>query len=196
MSAGAMDHVDLIVAQWQRERPDLDVSPQAVIGRLHRLGELLARELDVVFAAHGLGPGEFDVLAALRRAGRPFELLVGQLADHTMVASGAATKRIDRLERAGLVTRRPGSDRRQRVVALTAEGLRVADAALEDHMRNEHRLLAGLSTPERAQLADLLRAFLLAMGDAAPGDVAPGDVAPGERRTARSTGPKAPGTAG
>ncbi|MFE7593393.1 MarR family winged helix-turn-helix transcriptional regulator [Kitasatospora sp. NPDC057512] len=151
------DHVARVQAEWRRERPDLDVSPQAVIGRLHRLADRLSAELALVYQRYGLGEGEFDVLAALRRAGAPYERAPGELAAHTMVTTGAMTKRIDRLERAGLVTRRPAADdRRGRVVALTDAGRRLIDEAFTAHMRNEHRLLAHLSPEEAGALQGLL----------------------------------------
>ena len=89
------------MAQWHRERPDLDVSPQGVIGRLHRLAARLTEELVAVYAEFGLGEGEFDVLATLRRSGAPYELTPGELAAGTMVTSGAVTKRVDRLVERG-----------------------------------------------------------------------------------------------
>lgn len=151
------DHVAAIQAEWRRERPDLDVSPQAVIGRLHRLAARLTAELRVVYDRFGLGEGEFDVLAALRRAGAPFERAPGELAAHTMVTTGAMTKRIDRLERAGLVTRRrTEEDGRGRMVALTEAGRRLIDEAFAAHMRNEHRLLGLLAGEEREALERLL----------------------------------------
>ncbi|SOB78847.1 MarR family winged helix-turn-helix transcriptional regulator [Streptomyces sp. 1331.2] len=154
------DHVEQIQAAWRRERPDLDVSPLAVIGRLHRLAARLTAELTLVYQRYGLGEGEFDVLAALRRAGAPYERAPGELAAHTMVTTGAMTKRIDRLERAGLVARRPAEDdRRGRVVALTDAGLRLIDEAFTAHLRNEHRLLGHLSPEEAAALQHLLTAW-------------------------------------
>ncbi|MYT26513.1 hypothetical protein GTW69_40685, partial [Streptomyces sp. SID7760] len=93
--AAPADHVARIQAEWARERPDLDVSPQGVIGRLHRLGLLLTDRLCLVYRRYGLSEGEFDVLAALRRAGAPYERAPGELAVHTMVTTGAMTKRID-----------------------------------------------------------------------------------------------------
>ena len=156
-----LDHVARIQAEWRAERPDLDVSPQGVIGRLHRLAAYLTAELVTVYRRHGLEEGEFDVLAALRRAGEPFERAPGELARHTMVTTGAMTKRIDRLERAGLVTRRrSGTDGRGRVVALTEAGRRLIDDAFTDHMRNEHRLLATLPAAQAAQLEAILTAWL------------------------------------
>lgn len=146
--------------QWRRERPDLDVSPQGVIGRLHRLAARLSEELVAVYAEFGLGEGEFDVLATLRRAGAPYELTPSELAASTMVTSGAVTKRVDRLAERGLVTRRVGEhDARGRVVALTPEGVALIDRAFEAHMANEHRLLAGLGELERTRLAALLEAW-------------------------------------
>ncbi|MEU8625167.1 MarR family transcriptional regulator [Streptomyces sp. NPDC048669] len=156
-----LDHVARIQAEWHRERPDLDVSPQGVIGRLHRLGGLLTEELCVVYRRFGLSEGEFDVLAALRRAGAPFERAPGELATHTMVTTGAVTKRIDRLERAGLVTRRRAAgDGRGRVVALTDAGRELIDQAFTEHMRNERRLLDTLTGDEAAALEPLLTSWL------------------------------------
>lgn len=155
------DRVARIQAQWQRERPDLDVSPQGVFGRLHRLAAHLTDELVVVYRKHGLSEGEFDVLAALRRAGEPFELAPGELAEHTMVTTGAMTKRIDRLVQGRLVSRRSAADDgRRRVVALTAKGRKTIDAAFTDHLANEHRLLEGFSSTDRRQLEALLARWL------------------------------------
>ena len=153
-----MDNVDLIVAQWKVERPDIDATPMEVIGRISRLAADLDPLLAPVFTSRGLGDGEFDVLATLRRSGEPFELSPGELGASMMVTSGAVTKRIDRLERSGLVTRRVSEvDARARLIRLTAEGRRIVDEAVVEHVANEKRLLAGLSAVERETLADLLR---------------------------------------
>jgi DNA-binding MarR family transcriptional regulator len=163
------DHVARIQAEWARERPDLDVSPQGVIGRLHRLAGHLTEQLCVVYRRYGLGEGEFDVLAALRRAGAPFERAPGELAQFTMVTTGAMTKRIDRLERDGLVTRRRSAeDGRGRVVALTNAGRELIDRAFTEHMANERRLLADLTDDEAAQLEKLLTTWLARVEPAPP----------------------------
>lgn len=156
------DRVAEIQREWARERPDLDVSPQRVIGRLHRLAGYLTEELVVGYAEFGLGEGDFDVLATLRRAGRPYERTAGELAQTTMVTTGAVTKRVDRLERDGLVTRRLAeTDRRGRVIALTPKGKRLIDRAFTAHMANERRLLdAGLGAGQAAQLEALLVTWL------------------------------------
>lgn len=156
-----LDHVARIQAEWARERPDLDVSPQGVIGRLHRLANHLTEQLLVVYRRFGLGEGDFDVLATLRRAGPPFERAPGELAQFTMVTTGAMTKRIDRLERDGLVTRRRSTaDGRGRVVALTPAGRELIDTAFTEHMHNERRLLDELSTEDAALLEALLTTWL------------------------------------
>lgn len=158
---GPLDHVARIQAEWARERPDLDVGPQGVIGRLHRLAGHLTEQLCVVYRRYGLAEGEFDVLATLRRAGEPFERAPGELAQFTMVTTGAMTKRIDRLEHAGLVTRRRSTtDGRGRVVALTPAGRDLTDRAFTDHMANEHRLLAELTREQATQLESLLTDWL------------------------------------
>jgi DNA-binding MarR family transcriptional regulator len=162
--AHSQDAVDRILAQWARERPDLDTGPMSVIGRLHRLAALLEEELRPVFAAAALGDGDFDVLATLRRSGPPFRLSPGELSESTLVTSGAITKRLDRLERRGLVERSvSAADRRGREIQLTTEGRALTDAVVVDHWANEERLLAALDQQERARLAELLRKLLLAV---------------------------------
>jgi len=153
-----MDRAAKAIEQWKRERPDLDVSPMAVIGRLGEAASLISRErLAPVFARFGLQQGEFDVLATLRRSGKPFALTPTDLYEATMVTSGAMTARLDRLEKAGLTERAPHpSDRRGVVVRLTEKGLALTDEALAAHVANEHQILAGLNGPERETLASLL----------------------------------------
>ena len=163
MGSHDLDHVGRIQEQWRRERPDLDVTPQGLYGRLHRLADRLRDELEVEFRRHGLGEGEFDVLAALRRAGAPYELAPGELARYTMVTTGAATKRIDRLVAAGLVSRRVSEgDARGRVIALTEAGKRVIDDVFGAHIANEHRLQEPLTAKERRDLERLLAKWLAA----------------------------------
>ena len=160
-----MDHVATVVEQWRAERPDLDVSPLLVIGRVHRIAQALTPELVEVYARHGLGEGDFDVLATLRRQGTPYALTPSQLVERTMVTSGAVSKRVDRLAERGLVVRRPRqSDRRSVTVALTAKGRRVIDSAMEEHVANEARLLAGLDADDRARLGGLLGRLATSLG--------------------------------
>ena len=156
------DHVDRVQAQWRAERPEIDTSPMGIIARLHRIADALRGELLTLYREHGLGEGEFDILATLRRSGAPFELTPSELAQQTMVTTGAVSKRLDRLETTGFVTRRENlEDARGRVVALTPQGRDTIDRAYEAHMRNEARLLDHFSAAEREQLQGLLRSWAL-----------------------------------
>jgi DNA-binding MarR family transcriptional regulator len=164
------DAVDRITAQWRRERPDLDPAPMGVVGRISRISTLVQRELDAVFAEHGLAGAEFDVLATLRRAG---PLTPGELSRSTMVTSGGMTKLLDRLEARDLIRRAPDPrDRRGKLIAVTRDGRSLVDRAVEQHLQNEERLLADMSTAKRAELAALLRELLLSLEGPVEADAA------------------------
>lgn len=161
------DAVDDLTAQWARERPDLgDLGAMALIGRINRASSLLVKRMKPVFTAHGLENAEFDVLATLRRAGTPHELTPSELVLSSMVTSGAITNRLDRLERKGLIERRPDRrDRRAVRVRLTEPGLDLVDRTVMAHVANEERILADLPERERVVLNDALRRLLIALGD-------------------------------
>ena len=160
------DGVDEIIDHWRRERPELDASPVGVIGRISRLSREIEARREPVYADHGLEHGWHDVLATLRRGGPPYELRPSEFTKGLMITSSGATKRLDRLERAGLITRRPDpADRRGILIALTDEGRRMIDAVTGPHLANEARLLEALSETEREQLADLLRKLQLGLPD-------------------------------
>jgi DNA-binding MarR family transcriptional regulator len=155
------DEVDEIVAAWQRERPDLDVAPVQVMSRLDRLADLLSERRVAIFARHDLRRHEFDVLAALRRAGEPFQLTAGELSTQTHVTSGTMTSRLDRLTERGLVTRTADPvDGRLVRVALTAAGRRLVDAAFAALVAEERELLAPLPPHTQDDLAATLRELL------------------------------------
>ena len=163
MDANSLEHerdeVDRLVAAWKRERPDLDLSPLSVLSRITRI----ARHLDIARrdAFGDLENWGFDVLAALRRAGAPYQLSPGALMQETMVTSGTITNRLDRLEELQLITREPDpNDGRGSLVTLTKSGIRAVDAAMEDLLENERQLLKDLSGKDREQLAALLRTLV------------------------------------
>jgi DNA-binding MarR family transcriptional regulator len=174
------DAIDRVVAQWRAVRPDLGadaLSAMALILRLGRVAAVAGPRIEAVFARFGLTTGEFDVLAALRRAGNPPTLTPSGLARGLALSPAAMTHRLDRLEGAGLVTRRldPGN-RRSVLVTLTGAGGRAVDTAVGEHVAHEQRLLAGLTADERAHLDALLRTLLGALDDPAPGS--PGAASP------------------
>ncbi|MFN2471576.1 MAG: MarR family winged helix-turn-helix transcriptional regulator [Gaiellaceae bacterium] len=165
------DHIDEILAQWRRERPELNVSPLGIVGRLLYTAHLVDAALGERLAAHDLQAGWFDLLAALRRAGEPFELNPTQLMRATMVSSGGMTKRLDRLAATGLVERRPDpTDRRGVLVGLTPKGKAVIDSAIETHLANEEFLLRSLEPTDRRALDNLLRRLLAGVEQSADAD--------------------------
>ncbi|MEU8135202.1 MarR family winged helix-turn-helix transcriptional regulator [Streptodolium elevatio] len=160
------DHVDRIVEQWGRQRPDLDVSPMEVFGRLSRAARLAKAEMGRTFAEHGLDGPSFDMLATLRRSDPPHRLTPAELMRASMVTSGAISQRLDKLEARGLVTRTRGeADARNVYVGLTDKGRTLIDAALPDHVATEERMLSGLGAAQRKALASGLRALLETLGD-------------------------------
>lgn len=160
MTGELQDATDGFIDQWHQRRPDLDTGPMAVVGRLHRLAAILDVGLQPVFAEFGLSANDFDVLATLRRWGQPMG--PGELARSVLVASGTVTKRLDRLERRGLVVRSPSpEDGRGRLVELTPDGLALTDEIAAKHWANEDRLIGVLDASEREQLAGLLRKLLV-----------------------------------
>lgn len=164
------DEVDLILAAWGRELPELDVAPLASLSRLSRLYRHLDRARSEAFAAHDLEVWEFDVLAALRRQGRPYELSPGELIRQTLSTSGTMTNRVNRLAARGLVERLPNTDDRRGVrVRLTEEGRSRVQQALSDLLDYERRVLAAIEPEERAQLAALLKRLLAPFEKASSG---------------------------
>jgi DNA-binding MarR family transcriptional regulator len=159
------DEVDELVEAWARERPDLDLAPVEIFSRIGRL----ARHLDLArrdaFTAAQVESWEFDVLAALRRAGAPYELSPGRLLRETLVTSGTMTNRVDRLTARGLVERLPDPrDRRGVLVRLTSEGRAAVDNAFEALLEAERTFLADLPDRDRTRLAGLLRTLLSPFG--------------------------------
>jgi DNA-binding MarR family transcriptional regulator len=157
-----MDRADAAIEQWARERPELPSLPMAMFGRLLEAAERLTRDhFNPLFAKAGLQSGEFDVLATLRRSGDPYMLSPTSLYEAMMISSGGMTNRLDRLERAGLIERRPDpNDRRGKLIALTAAGRRVIDETLTRHVANEERLMSVLTTAEQEKLNALLKKLI------------------------------------
>jgi DNA-binding MarR family transcriptional regulator len=152
------DEVDRLIEAWRRERPDLDVAPMEVLSRVSRLARHLDRARSQAFDTHGLESWEFDVLAALRRAGAPYQLSPGKLLKETLVTSGTMTNRVDRLAARSLVERLPDpTDRRGVLVQLTTTGRDAVDAAMADLLTHERALLGSLSERDQQRIARVLR---------------------------------------
>ncbi|KAA5604811.1 MarR family transcriptional regulator [Roseospira marina] len=157
-----MDRARRAAEQWARERPDLDTAPMVLLGRLAEAAQVIARDhIHPALATFGLHPGEFDVLATLRRGGAPYALSPTALYEAAMISSGSMTNRIDRLETAGLVERRPNpADKRGTLVALTDQGCALIERAVDAHVATQQAVVAGLEEADRAQLSALLQKLL------------------------------------
>ncbi|OKO87383.1 MarR family transcriptional regulator [Bradyrhizobium sp. NAS80.1] len=160
-----MDRARRAAEQWARERPDLATGPMVLLGRLAEVVLIVTREwLNPVFASFGLQPGEFDVLATLRRSGSPYALTPTALYEAAMISSGSMTNRIDRLEKAGFIERRPNpADGRGTLVALTTSGFDLIDKAVTAHVANQHAIMSGLNDGEQARLSALLEKMLVSI---------------------------------
>jgi DNA-binding MarR family transcriptional regulator len=151
------DHVSTILKQWRTQRPDLDVSPVGVFGRISRIDRHKSIALREVYRRHDCDAGEYDVLAALRRNGPPHELTPTNLSRTVLVNSATMTERLTRLEQRGLVLRtRSDRDRRSVTVGLTRAGRNLIDSAVNDLLAIETRLLAGLTHADQRALTRLL----------------------------------------
>jgi DNA-binding MarR family transcriptional regulator len=160
----AGDFVDWVIERWTEERPELDVSSIAIVGRLLRIAGLLEQRFERLCREQGFSFWAFTVLTALRRSGKPYRLTPRQLQSAGMVSAAAVTKRTTRLEELGLVERLPDpADRRGTLVGLTRRGLQVIDSLSERVLEEERAVIATLDSEEQATLTRLLRAVLLGL---------------------------------
>jgi DNA-binding MarR family transcriptional regulator len=158
------DHIDRLVSKWAKERPDYDLAPVQIIGRIGRIFEYVDRAIEAKFEEFGITRATFDVLATLKRTGTPYRLSQRELMTNLLRTSGSMSVRIDAMERQGLVTREPDSeDRRATLVAITEKGIDLLDKVIPEHLLNEERLLSGLTAHDRSQLIRLLRKWNFAL---------------------------------
>ncbi|MGF1741761.1 MarR family transcriptional regulator [Vibrio profundum] len=154
------DHVERILAQWEAQRPDLDCSAMAVIGRLNRSSRLIEKRLLPVFKQHGISAIEFDILATLRRSAAP--VTPTDLYQALMLTSGTMSTRLEKLVQDGYIQRtHADKDRRRCHVSLTQVGMTLIDKALDAHVDNQQQILQPLNSDEQKQLAHLLQRWLL-----------------------------------
>ena len=167
------DAIDRIEAAWRRERPDVDVSSVGIVSRIWRIARHLEQARKERLAEHGTDRVTLDVLAMLRRSGPPFRMTAGELTHHSLISSGGVSQRLEKLERAGLVTRHIHSDDRRRIdVELTAAGVELIDSILADLMAHEATLLDGLDPCEQEDLRRILKRLLARFEPQMPDDAA------------------------
>ncbi|MFA0439075.1 transcriptional regulator [Vibrio sp. 10N.286.49.C2] len=156
-----MDAVDRVVAQWAKEKPDLETEPMAMMGRMMRLAKYMENQVAEVHKKYDLKMGEFDVLATLRRSGTPYQLTPSELIDSMMLTSGAMTNRLDKLESKGYISRAHSEeDRRSVRVKLTCGGLVLIDKMIEEHVDVQRELVQSLSKPQKKNVNQLLKHWL------------------------------------
>ena len=156
------DHIDRLVAKWSSEKPDYDLAPVEIIGRMARIMEYIDRALEAKFQEFGLSRASFDVLATLRREGPPYALSQRDLMKCLLRTSGSMSIRIDAMEREGLVRRNSqAEDRRASIVSLTEKGSKLLEQVVPEHLLNERSLLTGLDQQARKELVLLLRRWLV-----------------------------------
>lgn len=156
-----VDDVDLIQQAWERERPGTPAASIGVITRIWRVGKLLADERRRTLGRLGIDAATLDLLSTLRRAGEPYRLTAGVIAERTLVSAGAISQRVARAEREGLVTReRSGADGRLTYVALTPAGHALIERCVDNLLSHEESLLSALTPAQREELSGLLRALL------------------------------------
>ncbi|MEU6756347.1 MarR family transcriptional regulator [Streptomyces sp. NPDC046685] len=161
MTEANKDAVDAITAQWHVVRPDLNTEPMAVFGRIYRIARAMGDEMERAYARFGISRGEFDVVATLRRSGPPYTLSPRQLSATLMLTTGGMTGRLDKLEKAGLLCRKPDPhDRRGLQVTITDRGLALIDEAVAAGLEVQRAALTGLSEEEVEVLTGLLRKLM------------------------------------
>ncbi|WP_394156060.1 MarR family winged helix-turn-helix transcriptional regulator [Vibrio campbellii] len=156
-----MDAIDRVVSQWAKEKPELDTEPMAIMGRLMRIAKHMENHVAELHKRYDLKMGEFDVLATLRRSGKPYRLTPSELISSMMLTSGAMTNRLDKLEKKGLIAREHSKeDRRSVTVELTAKGFELIDSLIEQHLQAQHELMGSLSSAEKGQVNQALKLLL------------------------------------
>lgn len=161
MTDADKDAVDAIAAQWYAVRPDLDTAPMAVFGRIYRIAKAMGDATERAYHRYGISRGEFDVVATLRRSGSPYTLSPRQLSATLMLTTGGMTGRLDKLEKAGLLCRKPDPhDRRGLQVTITDRGLALIDEAVSAGLEVQADALTGLEPEEVDLLTGLLRKLL------------------------------------
>jgi DNA-binding MarR family transcriptional regulator len=137
-----LDRVGRGMAAWNRERPDIDCSGKAVVGRILHLHDIILRAVDRTLARHGLKYPVYAVLATIRVSGPPYRMSPTELLSALLVTSGGLSNLLRRMESDGYIRRMADKrDGRGVIVELTEKGIAVADASMADHAAVERELV-------------------------------------------------------
>lgn len=155
------DHISNAIKQWQREKPDLESHEMLLIGRLINCTILITNELEKLYNSHNINRGEFDVLATLRRSGKPYELTPTEIFSTLMITSGTMTNRLQQLKKKGLISRTENlEDARSLKVVLSAQGLKLIDELIYQHVDLEKKLYQLIPQETQKSLEILLGDWL------------------------------------
>ncbi len=160
------DIIDTLISDWKRERPELDASPMAVVGRILSLGKTLEKRAGSVLKDIGIYYTDLDVLATLRRSGKPYALTPSELMQSVLLTSGAMTALLDRLTRLELIYRTVDEkDKRVKRATLTKKGIKIIDKAIEIRFKEAHEAVDSLTNTERKQLGLLLKKMMTTINE-------------------------------
>ncbi|OEE20047.1 transcriptional regulator [Vibrio cyclitrophicus ZF205] len=158
-----MDAIDRVVEQWAKEKPELETEPMAMMGRIMRIAKYMETQVAELHKKYDMKLGEFDVLATLRRSGKPYRLTPSELIGSMMLTSGAMTNRLDKLEAKELISREHSKeDRRSVSVQLTKDGLILIDQMMTEHVETQKKLVKSLSASQKKNTNQLLKTWLSA----------------------------------
>ena len=158
-----MDAIDRVVEQWAKEKPELETEPMAMMGRIMRIAKYMETRVAELHKKYDMKLGEFDVLATLRRSGKPYKLTPSELIGSMMLTSGAMTNRLDKLEAKGLISREHSKeDRRSVSVQLTKDGLILIDQMMIEHVEMQKKLVKSMSASQKKNTNQLLKTWLSA----------------------------------
>src|SRR5271165_2348364 len=138
--------------------------PEIMTARLQRFGLARDQMRSALASGAGISQTDLDALEHLEAAG---PLTQRELGTRLALTSGAITMLVDRLERAGLVRRRPHpSDRRSVLLELAPEAAARIPAALDDYHAAIAGLVADVPPADRAAVTAFLEAAAAAAADA------------------------------
>ncbi|OEK08526.1 hypothetical protein A8C32_03475 [Flavivirga aquatica] len=162
MIANEKDLLDNLIIDWKEERPDLDASAMLIVGRILKLGKILEKSASIALQDNNINYTDLDVLATLRRSGKPFELTPKQLMKDVLITSGAMTALLDRLEKLDLIYRSPdANDGRIKNASLTKKGIKLIDKAIEIRFNEADESISMLNKIEKENLSVLLKKMTL-----------------------------------
>ncbi len=160
----AKDNIDILVSEWKKERPELNAEAMHIVGRILKLSKILEKRAGKVLQDSAIYYTDLDVLATIRRSGKPYELAPKQIMESVLITSGAMTALFDRLAKLELIYRAPDKkDGRIKLVGLTEKGIKKIDEAIELRFDEAKSAVKIFDHAEHDTLAILLKKLLISL---------------------------------